>query len=262
MVWGVGRGGALILAGTVFAAEGLAQGTPPSFADEMAAAMPPTMTLPPEFRAAFDWMEAVGAVQRYDQPRPGGPRRFATLYPADSGVEPHRQSLVGFQVMDDFFYDYPNLPAAEVRARLFLFARTGGDGSQAGLWLDGAGKMHVVHLGSGSGSVWFGRITDKPLDFLRFLAIGYAEPGFDDGHGLPPEEAWLQSNGYEGHNREALEAKGLWEPPVPPRAFQAFLVERFGTTIPDRATNVILPPDGDAEAPPDDFALWLAEISG
>lgn len=248
--------------GLVRAAEGVAQGAGPGFADEIAAAMPATMTLPDELRAAFDWLESVGAVQAYARPRPGGPKRFATLYPADSGIAPDRQSLVTFEALDDFYYDYPNLPPAKVRERLFLFARTGGDGSQAGLWLDDRGRMHLVHLGSGSGSVWFGRMTVSPLNFLRFLAIGYAEPAFDEGHSLTAEENWLQANGLTGQDRASLEASGRWEPTVPPFAFQDFLKQRFGTTIPDRATDAILTPDGDREPEPDDFALWLLEITG
>ncbi|THD82902.1 hypothetical protein E7811_12175 [Aliigemmobacter aestuarii] len=243
-------------------AEGMANGAGQGFADEIAAAMPATMTLPGDLRAAFDWMDSVGAVQAYANPRAGGPKRFATLYPADSGVDPDRQSRVMFEVLDDFYYDYPNLSPAKIRERLFLFARTGDDGSQAGLWLDDRGRIHLVHLGSGSGSTWFARITDSPLSFLRFLAIGYAEPGFDDGHSLTAEENWLQANGLTGQDRASLETAGLWQPTVPPFAFQDFLKQRFGTTTPDRATDAILTPDGDPEAEPDDFALWLLQITG
>ena len=36
--------------------------------------------------------------------------------------------------------------------RVCVFARTGGDGSMAALWLEPSGTQKIVHLGSGSGS--------------------------------------------------------------------------------------------------------------
>jgi hypothetical protein len=248
---------AVAAASPVFAPPGRAEGTAVasvSFADEIAAGMPPSMAMPAQIREALDWLEQNGAVGRQGND-PNG-QRYAMLYPADSGVDEDLKSLVWFSVFEDFNYDYMNLPLDAVKQRLFLFVTTGGDGSSAGLWLDDTGQMHFVHLGSGSGSVWFGIITDDPVDFLRFLAIGYGEPAFDNYHALTPDEEWAAANGEDIADREELIEDGEWEATVAPEAFQDFLAARFGVTIPARAADLLGPKRDD-----DSFARWLKEIS-
>ena len=231
-------------------------GTAPGFADELAASFPPSIAMPKELRAALDWLESQGAVQHYRNPSEDGPLRFATLYPADSGVPEFRQSLAVFQVFPDFHYEGASYPA-DIRDRLVWFARTGGDGSMAGLWIDDAGKTQIVHFGSGSGSIWWGVATDSMLDFLRFLAIGYTEPAFDEHHDSTPMEAFLFNYGLDGIDPADLDPQILDEAPAPPRAFQAFLTERFGTTIPERGSQVITSPRGDRNPPVTPFESWL-----
>ncbi|MEL6544407.1 MAG: hypothetical protein AAFQ82_07260, partial [Myxococcota bacterium] len=141
-----------------------------------------------------------------------------------------------------------------------FFARTGGDGSHAGVWLDENGQQRFVHVGSGSGSIWGGVITDSAIDFLRFLAIGYPEPAFDECHDKTLEEAWLESLGYESVE-EALSEDEV--APIPPTDFQAFVARRFSVTIPERASEIIPQPVPDYDDSRDDpFALWHSRISG
>lgn len=72
-------------------------------------------------------------------------------------------------------------------ARLWPFAQTGGEGSTAALWRDGEGRVRIVHLGSGSGSMMTCVLADDAVDFLRLLAIGYREICWNAEFGAPPE---------------------------------------------------------------------------
>lgn len=226
---------ALAAAAALWAPPAEGQPAARSFAAELAAAAPAALPLPAPILETLDWLEAQGALHPFRAPRPDGPRRWAGLYPPDSGVPEAAQSLTGIFVHDPFFYDWPGHDPAELRARLFLFVRTGGDGSQAGLWLDDDGRAWFVHIGSGSGSDWWGAITDDPLAFLAFLAIGYREPAFHEHHPGPPDA-------------------------VPPAALRAFLRDRFGIATPDRALGLIATPAGRFDAPPDAFARWLRRL--
>jgi hypothetical protein len=53
-------------------------------------------------------------------------------------------------------------------ARLWFVASTGGEGSSVCLWLDDDGHQHVVHHGSGSGSVLFAALPS-------LSTVGYEE---------------------------------------------------------------------------------------
>ena len=233
----------------------------PSFADHLAASFPPDIAMPAELRLALDWLEAESAVID----TPSGP--CATLYPADSDAPEARQSYAAFLVPEPGASAQmlgPH-PPRDAGARLSLFLCTGGDGSYAGLWCDDAGRQVWVHHGSGSGSVWFDVITDNTLDLLRFLAIGYAEPAFDECHDLTPEAAFLHSEGLTAAEADALDPAALPPRPIPPLAFQAFLIRQFNTTIPACATEIITSPLGRGDQPgtpghvtPDNpFFRWL-----
>ncbi len=67
------------------------------------------------------------------------------------------------------------LDIPEIHERLFVFCKTGQEGSQGAFWLDDDGKQHIVHLGGGSGSIMTCVLTDNASDFLRLLAVGYDE---------------------------------------------------------------------------------------
>lgn len=229
-----------------------------TFSQTLTQAAPPSIRLPKALIEAFDWMEAVGAVQRFDNGE-----AYAGLYAAEEMSADGEHSLVSFQKFEDFYYDYANAPLEAVKKRLFLFARTGGDGSHSGLWLDDNNKPHFVHIGSGSGSIWGGIITDNAVDFLRFLSVGYIEPAFESCHDKTNLEAWYSENGYTLADKAEMIEEGYYTPPITPRAFQAFITETFGTTIPKQGIEIVKHPvptfDNNVEDP---FSLWLTEIAG
>ena len=121
----------------------------------------------------------------------------------------------------------------DIEKRLVPFARTGGDGSHVAFWLDDGGCQWVVHLGSEGFTCMLGH---TPLDFLRLLAIGYEEISGDclDGPDKPPGEA----------ERNA--------------AYRAWLIERYGVTIPETAADILAGyPDASAETSNDPFQRWV-----
>lgn len=247
MRWtGLTGGAAIFLAAEVGAGTGAGR----SVTDDLLARLPATLTMPAEVTEAMRWLENGGAVL------PWGDARAIGLYPG--GAPDIGGSLVHFIAPEDYQFDYAQLPPDQVRARFFPFVRTGGDGSWAGLWLDDQGQQHFVHVGSGSGSVWFGIMTDDPVDFLRFLAIGYDEPAFYDGSALTPLQFWLDAEGYDLADQAELEEEAAWEPPVPPSAFADFLAERFGRRVPDHGAGLLRSAPDDS----DEFSRWLSQISG
>ncbi len=131
--------------------------------------------------------------------------------------------------------------SAEIRSRLCIFCKTGGDGSTGAFWLDDEGRQRIVHLGSGSGSVMVCVLADDPVDFLRLLAIGYDEicwgefdapPNVSDGFMVSPNEPY----------RKWVEAS-------------------FGVTIPERGNEIVRSRAdmGDTETP-DPFCRWVNEM--
>ncbi len=213
------------------------------FLEEVAASLPPGISLPPAFVSALRWTEENGCIHAYT--RSDG--HYATLYPA-SPTESDT-SCVSFHAVspgDAAAWMGKGVPGAE---RLAPFIRTGGDGSQAALWLDPEDRLRFVHLGSGSGSTWAGVITDDPVEMLRFLAIGYPEPCWPDVFDATPVEV------YEDRDLDD-EA-----PFAPPRLFQQWLTTTFDVTIPIRGCDIVpcAPDMHDAENT-DPFLVWLRAV--
>lgn len=232
---------------------------PPPFRAAMQAALPGGLTYPPELLALFDWVEAEDLVRPFQRDIGRGPV-YATLFPEDAIARTENEeegteyvtggTRIGF---------FPNTRAesqewvtawlgnanAEALSRLHIFCRTGGDGSAGALWRDDEGDMQIVHLGSGSGSVWMGQIGATPLDFLRLLAIGYEEicwpeefPFAPDG----PEDAYGPRSRYIAPNT----------------AYRTWLVSTFATTIPQRGADIIREaPSMDAAQSDDPFWQWM-----
>ena len=133
--------------------------------------------------------------------------------------------------------------------RFFEFVSTGGEGSTAGFWLDDNGKQWIAHHGSGSGSDWWGLISDDPMDLLKLIAIGYGEPAFYEYHGHTVEESF-QQDFHDG-------------PINPPIAFQKELKLRFGIDTPKRASDFLpYPAQSSLGEINDPFANWLFSICG
>lgn len=127
-------------------------------------------------------------------------------------------------------------------ARLWPFARTGGDGSMAALWLDDDGRTRIVHLGSGSGSTLTCVLADNGLDFLRLLAIGYREICWDGWFGAPPGADEDEDEDFEPVN----------EP------YRDWLFRTFGATAPVTALEIVRAPAdmGDRDTV-DPFCRWV-----
>lgn len=201
----------------------------------------PDMPLPQPILLALDWLESHGAVETGHDGQP-----FATLYSDNVWGKPTGRSSVAFE---------PSLGGAwmpdkpEVQERLNLFVRTGGDGSYAGLWRDDEGGLRFVHFGSGSGSTWLGVITDDPIQFLRFLAIGYSDACWQEEHPLSPTEAYKNVRGGDG-------------PPFdPPVHFQRWLIQTFDVSIPETASEIVQAAPGmDDEISDDPFWQWSRRV--
>ena len=207
-----------------------------TYAHEMAGRLPPTLPLPDEFRALFDWMETNNlfmSSQRFPGDRLG-------LLGSEDEVNEDRVTAILFRVATpeqarDYGEAWLGKAVPSIENRLVPFARTGGDGSHAAFWLDDDGGMQIVHLGSEGLVCLLGR---TPLDLLRLLAIGYQEVSGDclDDPDEPPSTS--------GRNE----------------AYRTWLTERFGVTIPSKASEVLKAIPGVlAEAPEDPFRRWVNE---
>lgn len=206
------------------------------YAQEMASRMPATMPLPDEFRALFEWMEA----NSYFMPSEAYPGDKLGLVGTEDDVQSERVTAILFRIATPeqarkFSQAWFGDAIPNIEDRLVPFARTGGDGSYAAFWLNDDGNRQIVHLGSEGLACLLGK---TPLDFLRLVAIGYRWIT-DDALGMPdspPDE--------EGRNA----------------GYRAWLIERYGVTIPAAASEVLGEiPDDFAESSTDLFWNWVQE---
>lgn len=120
---------------------------------------------------------------------------------------------------------------------LWPFCRTGADGSIAALWSAPDGQTHVVHLGSGSGSMLTCVLGERPVDFLRLIAIGY------------DEICWNQD-----WNAAPASVDGRPTVNVP---FRTWVETTFSTTIPNRGTDVVAAPAELGDDSDDPWCRWV-----
>ena len=208
------------------------------------AAFPSNMVLPEPLTAFFQWAEEQDLYKNWDD------------------EDTYSYMLIDPSCMDNNSCMCIEMPVQEntegwtrnddpvINSRLAIFCRTGGDGSYAGLWQDDTGKLHFVHLGSGSGSIALGIMTSDAVDFLRLLAIGHDELCWVEDHDLTLQEIL---------ERE-LEEDEDFEPSGPPEALRQWLLERYGAVPPSKPADILgkLREMGD---PHDAFSLWLEEVS-
>jgi hypothetical protein len=214
-----------------------------NFLQEIESSLPKGLTLPDPFKAMFAWMDKNGCVHG---DRFGG--RYASLYPFAEDPEGCKLSLISFAPVDQGGAPgwTGNDPAAG--ARLAPFIRTGGDGSQAAIWLDDQGRQQFVHLGSGSGSTMLCTLTDNPVDFLRLLAIGYRELCWPEQFDVEPEEVIF----------EELDEDEQYRLPV---QFRDWVESTFGVTVPATASEIVRnTADMDAAKSDDPFWIWIKKL--
>ena len=210
------------------------------FTQAVQASFPAGITLPPPLAEALDWLDEHGHVL---QTRTGP---VATLLsPAEREGSVGAGGAAFHPVPGDFGHWWLASDDPRVTGRLAAFVATGADGSEAGIWVDDAGRQQFVHLGSGSGSIWSGVVTADPVDFLRLLAIGYDELCWPEHHEVGPAQAYAAEDGPAGG----------WAAPA---AFRTWLTGRFGVTVPATAREVVpVPDDRDGNRADDPFGAWL-----
>ncbi len=232
---------------------------PGSFRNAMQSALPEGLNYPDELLALFDWIEANTLVQPFRTDIGRGPF-YGTLFP-ESAIERTEDEDEGTEHITGGTYIgfFPNTRAesedwatawlgnadADALSRLHIFCRTGGDGSAGALWRDAQGQMQIVHLGSGSGSVWMGKMGETPLDFLRLLAIGYEEICWPEEFAFAPDGP---QDAYGPRSRFT----------APNIAYRDWLTSTFATTIPSRGADIIPhAPSMDAARSDDPFWQWM-----
>ncbi len=188
-----------------------------SYASEMRMRLPTTMSMPEEFEALFDWIEAKG----FFMPSTAFPGdRLAMLGP---GKEPYEGTIILFRVetaeqAQKSGDAWSGVHVPDIANRLVLFARTGGDGSHAAFWIADDGQQHIVYVGSEGEA---GILASRPLDFLRLLAIGYEY--IDDCFERPDEPPENDAGSRVVINE----------------AYRSWLRHSYGVTIPHTASEVI-----------------------
>lgn len=115
-----------------------------------------------------------------------------------------------------------------VEDRFGLFG-AGPDGSLYAIWLQDDGRSPIVHMGSEGQKNLV--LAANMLDFVRLLAIGYAEIGFSEYYWEPQPEG------------------------INPR-FQQWVTETFKVTIPVAGAAIIIP----AQQEHDDFQAWIDRV--
>ena len=215
--------------------------------DQLKEILPEKLWIPDELAMLYDWIEQQGSFI-YNQ----NGFRSGFLYPVDEleSADGEREggTIVLFtssrnEGIEHWFGRDERDP--DIVDRLCVFARTGGDGSEAALWLDDYGELKIVHMGSGSGSLLSCVLADNMIDFLRLLAIGYDEICWDEYFAWPPNDE--RADPYEYIH--------------PNLAFQQWVRDTFNTTIPETALEIIKHPSSmDDESSEDAFFQWLQKI--
>ena len=117
----------------------------------------------------------------------------------------------------------------DVETKLGQFG-AGPDGSLYCFWDNGMGNYPIVHMGSEGNELKI--LASNFVDFLRLLAIGYDEIGFDDLSKPPVEDC---SN----------------------VTFQNWVTEEFGVSIPSVGSVITEP----AQSANPDFEKWVDAVS-
>ena len=135
----------------------------------------------------------------------------------------------GFELRADNGYISSWFGSSAANDRIAMFG-AGSDGSLYCIWDDGEGHFPVVHLGSEGDALKI--LAGDFYDFLRLLAVGYDELGFDDLCDSPSSE--------EGINPE----------------FRSWVQGQLSLEIPDHGRNIFR----EANEVCPDFQAWVNSI--
>lgn len=162
------------------------------FVSQAMARLPASLEMPEPLTALFGWVEQHGdVVTGADGTLYGGLSSDSSV---GTWLELHGDDHADMEMLAKHWF---GVPSDLIVDRLWVFARTGNDGSMAALWRDDAGEQHIVHLGSGSGSIMSGILATDPVDLLRLLAIGYEEICWGGQYAQEPaseREGWTPIN--------------------------------------------------------------------
>jgi len=205
---------------------------PNSLAEQIMSTLPEGMKLPGPLEKLCDWIEA----NNYTISKDGSTRGWL--------FDPKSRDAVSAPIIDFNADGSKNLKhwfgqdSQEIHDRLYIFCKTGQEGSQGGFWLDDDGKQHIVHLGGGSGSIMTCVPTDNAVDFLRLLAIGYDEICWGHFKSLPECEIPLNSE------------------------FQHWVETEFSVSIPQKGEEIVPETSEitDAETSSDPFLRWVTKM--
>jgi hypothetical protein len=205
---------------------------------ELQQALPAGSSVPPALSALFNWIEQRGLIMKRRDHHVG------ILHPLDevqsTWLAPERAGGTYVEFFADATPWLQDAPA-EMNARITIFAKTGGDGSYAALWVDDEGRQRIVHLGSGSGSTLLCVLAESTIDFLRLLAIGYDEICWPEYFDAPPK----------ADSRQRI---------LPNQPFRSWVENTFGVTIPRTASEIVrCPASMDDDESPDPFWRWMHE---
>jgi hypothetical protein len=209
-----------------------------TFKQVMLSTLPPRMQMPEEFLLLFDWMERSGCVGLT-----ASGEKFGVPEPSSQNEKGGSAAYFCKPTSDCY---WTGCWDEQEMSRLSTFMRTGWDGSSAAFWLDDDGNQHIVHLGSGSGSVMTGVWVKSPMDLLRLLAIGYVDLCWPEEYNLTPTEV--------------AEREGDAPRPKFPIKYANWLTSTFGVTVPAKASELIGPMSRIGEASDDPFCKWLASL--
>ena len=198
------------------------------------------MTLPEPLELLFQWIESHGYFVDTTDGRIGILFPGHKLKPMRTVTGPVDGTDISFMAEGNaYLHHWFGSDDQQIIGRVCVFAKTGGDGSMAALWIADDGSQKIVHLGSGSGSTTLCVLADDPVDFLRLLAIGYDELCWGEAFSEPPS--------VDGE---------LVVDPNPPYA--DWVSRTFHTEIPDRASAIVKHPlSMDAPTSPDSFWQWV-----
>jgi hypothetical protein len=208
----------------------------------------PGMSIPEPFELLFGWIEDKGLFIDTDDGRLGflfsrdkiAAEQSETARPGGTDIRFLAEGNAGLE----YWFGHE---CSEILNRLCVFARTGWDGSMAAFWLDDAGKLSIVHLGSGPGSTLVCVLAEDSIDFLRLLAIGYDEICWSEEFPNPPNSAGADVGPYIEPNIE----------------YQNWVRQTFSVTIPPTAAEIVRHPSRiDDDGSEDPFHQWVRENTG